>query len=89
MSFFLLLSYMGCSPCKLLCSDMADLAESCGYEITTEMMQECRDQQSGKSLAERGDCRAVRPSLEEEWDCDEVAAYFDDSSPPSSDDSGE
>ena len=87
MSFLLLFSFFACNQCKRLCSDMADLAESCGYEVTPEMLKDCRAQQSGKNLSENGECRTVRPSLEEEWDCDEVTVYFNDSS-NSSDDSG-
>jgi hypothetical protein len=85
MHFLFLFSYFACSPCKTLCSDMADLARDCGYEISVDMVFECRKQQSRKSISERGECRTVRPSLEEEWDCEELAVYFD----ASSDDSGE
>jgi len=87
MSFLLLTSFFACNQCKRLCSDMADLAESCGYEVTPDMLKDCREQQAGKSFSENGECRTVRPALEEEWDCDEVAVYFDGSA-VSSDDSG-
>ena len=67
---------------------MADLAESCGYEITSEMIKDCKQQQSGKSFSENGECRNVRPELEEEWDCDEVSVYFSEAEVVTSDDSG-
>jgi hypothetical protein len=67
---------------------MADLAESCGYEITSAMIKDCKEQQSKKTFSESGECRSVRPELEEEWDCDEVAVYFSDVEVVSSDDSG-
>ena len=88
MYFLFLFKILACSPCKSLCSDMADLARSCGYDITPDMVIECRQQQSGKSISERGECRTVRPSLEEEWDCNELAVYFD-APDAASDDSGE
>lgn len=65
-----------CSPCKHLCDDMADFAESCGYTVTSDMISECKAQQSDTTWEERQDCREVRPSLEDEWDCSELEIYF-------------
>ena len=70
---------MGCSPCKSLCDDMAQFAaDDCGYTITTDMISECKEEQGEKTREDRQDCRQVRPTLEEEWDCEELEIYFSD-----------
>lgn len=73
---FWLGSFLGCSPCQSLCDDMAKKAEECGYEVTKEMISECREQQGERTREEKQDCRAVQPKLEEAWDCDELEIYF-------------
>ena len=71
---------MGCSPCKSLCDDMADFASSdeCNFTVTTDMIAECKEEQGEKTKEDRQDCRQVRPTLEEEWDCEELEIYFSD-----------
>ena len=88
MSLLFFFAHFACNQCKQLCNDMAALAESCDYEVTSEMIRACKEQQSGKSFAEKGECRTVRPALEEEWDCDELAVSFNESSSTASDESG-
>ena len=81
------LSFFACSPCKQLCADIAQIAEDeCGYEITAEMMSDCRKQQSGKSREERQSCRLAKPNLEE-WDCDNIKIYFESNNSEPDDDS--
>ena len=81
MMLTLLLGFLGCSPCKSLCDDMAKFAtDECGYTVTSDMLSECKDQQGEKTREERKDCRQVRPVLEEEWDCAELEIYFSDAS---------
>ena len=73
------LSWFGCSPCKQLCSDIAKIAEEeCGYTITREQISECRKQQGDKDKEGRQACRLAAPSIEE-WDCDELKIYFENS----------
>jgi hypothetical protein len=79
-------SWLACSPCKQLCSDMAKIAEDeCGYTITREMFTECKNQQSDKDKDGRKECRLAAPSLEEEWDCDELSIYFEENTSNESD----
>jgi hypothetical protein len=71
-------SWLACSPCKQLCADIAKIAEDeCGYTITKEMISACKEQQSDKDKDGRKECRLAAPSLEDEWDCEELSIYFE------------
>ena len=76
---FWLTSMFACAPCQSLCDEMADLAEACDYEVTKEMIAECKTQQADSTREDNQDCRAVAPKLEEAWDCDELEIYFSNS----------
>ena len=73
----------GCdNSCQQICDRMAAYAESeCGLTVTKEEISACKDEQAGAaSRDDRAVCREFngRKTIEEEWDCDEVSAYWPD-----------
>jgi hypothetical protein len=80
----LLAALSGCgNPCQDLCTDMADYATECGYTVTADDIQGCRDQYASANLtpesvaacSENSDPEAMR----EWWSCDDVAENFTNS----------
>ena len=71
----------GChNACQQICNDMAKVAEDCGFEVTAADKAECYDAQAGDlSKNDRATCREFggKETVAEEWDCDELAPYFD------------
>ena len=74
---------VGCqNSCQKLCADMAKFAEDCGFDDwEKEDIAQCRDDFAGKNLDnpknERDYCSTVGDALDEEWECDDLAVYFD------------
>ena len=72
----------GCNnTCQQLCVEMRDFAlDECGYEFSEAEVDTCISEHAGSMLdkGEAGVCRDGRGKIAEEWDCEEVAAYFDD-----------
>ena len=82
----------GCrNACQQLCLEMRDFAmDECGYEFSDAEVDTCIAEHKG-SLLEKGEagvCRDGRGQIDEEWDCDEVAAYFDEPGDTGPTDSG-
>ncbi len=79
----LALGAAGCNnSCQRLCADMAKFAEDCGYDAwEKEDISQCRDDFASKNLDNpknsRDYCSTVSSSLEDEWECDDLAVYFD------------
>lgn len=71
----------GCdNSCQQICDRMAAYAENeCGLTVTKEDVDLCKDEQAGKaSRDDRAICREFngRQTIEEEWDCEELSAYW-------------
>ena len=70
----------GCrNSCQQLCNDVEAFAESCGYKFTDEMKRECMQNQGKKDRDGRAACNEAIPLLEEEWSCEDLEVYFDQS----------
>ena len=74
--------WMGCrNSCQQLCKDMADYAQdACGLEFSSDEVQSCIDdhKRSEVDADARQACTDAAPTLEEEWSCEDLEAYFND-----------
>ncbi len=74
--------FSGCdNSCQQICDRMARYAEECDIPVDREDIKACKDAQAG--AASRGDraiCREYNSGnvIREEWDCDDVRAYFNE-----------
>lgn len=73
----------GCkNPCQDLCQEIADFSKrECGLEFPEAELDQCIADHASSNLAEgeAKTCRDGKGAVDEEWDCDEIAAYFADS----------
>jgi hypothetical protein len=70
-------SLVGCkTECQKLCKDMAAYAEECGFTVSEEDLDACMESNTRKATSEdyRAECEAFRPTLKDEWTCEEVEA---------------
>ena len=70
----------GCAnECQQVCNEMADWAQTeCNQEFSKEDLNECyaeytNDQVSDAQLA---DCAEYKDRIDEEWECEDIEAYF-------------
>jgi hypothetical protein len=74
---------LGCkNDCQKLCDEMAAFAEECGSEWERADIKECRKDHGNSDVSKEGReaCADALPTLTEEWTCDDLEAYFEDSS---------
>ena len=66
------------NPCQSICSDMADYAKDCGFTVTDGELDACMDDFKSSQLpdGQKDVCREYGDSLREEWNCQDVGAYF-------------
>ena len=80
---FLSLALAGCkNECQQMCVDMAKYAKKeCGLEFPKDQLKTCLQDYGGRNTttAQRDYCSTVRPALQEEWACEDLEAYFDES----------
>ncbi len=69
----------GCrNSCQELCHTMADYAaDECGKEWTSDEIAQCRSDFDEVSDARDAVCEDISETLNEEWSCEEINAYFD------------
>ena len=71
---------LGCNnPCQALCQEIADFSKrECGLEFPQAEVDQCVADHASGNLAEgeKAVCRDGRGNVEEEWDCEEIAIYF-------------
>lgn len=71
----------GCqNPCQSLCQEIADFSKrECGLQFPEAELDQCVADHASSNLAEgeAKTCREGKGKVDEEWDCDEIAAYFD------------
>ena len=71
----------GCkNSCQQLCAEIRDYASAeCNLQFTKDELKTCYQDHAGSGL-EKGDQKTCRESLslvDEEWECDDIADYFD------------
>jgi hypothetical protein len=73
-----LIMLVGCrNPCQNLCLDIRDFAEEeCGITVPEEQVKSCLKTQRQIEREQAQSCMTAAPSLEEEWECDDVEVYF-------------
>ena len=67
------------NSCQKICGRMADYAEECGVEISSDEIAACREAQAGAASREdRAICRESGDgaTIRDEWSCDDVETYF-------------
>lgn len=78
----LLLLGPGCTnACQSLCKEIADFARTeCGLTFDESEVDECIADHAGSQLAEgeAATCRDGKGQVADEWDCEEIAAYFEE-----------
>ena len=69
----------GCrNECQQLCLDMADYAESdCKKPFPDNQVKACQDKYASAVEQTLDACETYRPTLKEEWTCDDIKQYFD------------
>jgi hypothetical protein len=69
----------GCrNNCQQLCHTMADYAQDeCNKEWTSDEIAQCRDDFDEVSDSQDAVCEDIADTLNEEWSCEEINAYFD------------
>lgn len=76
----------GCrNACQDLCVEIADFARTeCGLTFPDDQLDQCIEDHKGGALGEgeAAVCRDGRGRVASEWDCEEIAAYFDDGTTP-------
>ncbi len=75
-----LLGSVACrNECQELCLDMADLADECGQGWSEDAIDTCLETYASSNISktEREICEEQRPYLQDEWNCDWLAEYFD------------
>lgn len=73
----------GCgNPCVSVCDQMAAFAQDCGLTVTNNEIDECYATQADQGRDQRRICRDFgdRASIEQSWDCTEIARYYSDQS---------
>jgi hypothetical protein len=82
--FFLM---AGCrNPCQKLCLDIRDYAEDeCGITVPEEQVKTCLKTQRQVEREQARSCQDVLPSLQDEWECDDIEVYFQSQSGGTSD----
>lgn len=85
-----LIMLMGCrNPCQKLCLDIRDFAQDeCGITVPEEQVQACLKDQRQVEREKAESCMIAAPSLQEEWECDDVEVYFDAQSSSANTDTG-
>ena len=81
-SLITLLSMSACkNDCQKLCDEMADYAEECGLTWGREDVKSCRSDQANANVTkeQRDACATALPGLREEWTCEDLDAYFSES----------
>lgn len=72
----------GCrNACQDLCVEIADYASTeCGLEFPDAQIDQCIADHKGSALekGEAGTCRNGLGDVADEWDCEEIQAYFDE-----------
>ncbi|MCK6505707.1 hypothetical protein L6R53_20325 [Myxococcota bacterium] len=72
----------GCqNPCQSLCQEIADFAKrECGLDFPEAELDQCIADHASANLAdgEAKTCRDGKGQVDEEWDCQEIALYFED-----------
>lgn len=71
----------GCrNSCQDLCVEIADFAaDQCGLEFPDAQLDQCIADHKSSTLekGEAGTCRDGVGNVADEWDCEEIQAYFD------------
>jgi hypothetical protein len=73
----------GCdNPCQSLCVEMAQYADECGFEVSNDQVQECRDANATATLTDERAQTCIERSdpvaLREWWSCDDLAENYQD-----------
>ena len=75
----------GCSnPCQQLCVEIATYAQQdCGFEVTSDQIEECQDDNSALTEARYRACVDQKDpqTLREWWTCEDLAENFQDAAP--------
>ncbi len=67
------------NSCQQVCDRMARYASDCDLDVTSDDIKECKAAQAGaESRDDRAVCREYNGSstIRDEWECDDVRAYF-------------
>lgn len=67
------------NSCQRVCSRMARHAERCGFSVSSEEVEECKEIQAGEASREfRSVCREhnSRREIRSEWSCEDIAFYW-------------
>ena len=77
------LGISGCrNSCQQLCQEMADFAdEECAQEFPKEEVKACMNAFHNREITDEDKevCDDITPTLREEWTCDDISDYFDNS----------
>ena len=81
---------MGCrNPCQKLCLDIRDYAQDeCGITVPEDQVKACLKEQRQVEREQAESCMIAAPSLQEEWECDDIEVYFNAQSSTSGSDTG-
>ncbi len=75
------LSVAGCqNACQALCTEMYDYALECGIKVKEAELEACIEENSNEVTprSSRDSCKEHYENVRDEWDCDDLARYWDE-----------
>ncbi len=73
------------NPCQAMCVEMANYAEECGYTVSSDELQSCRDSFATETLTDARAQQCITASdadqLREWWTCEELLENYANGEP--------
>lgn len=73
------------NPCQAVCVEMAQYADECGYTVSPDEVQACRDANAGAELDNERAQQCIEANdpqkLREWWTCDELLENYENAAP--------